>query len=96
MLFNVDKCKVTHVGNNNGKTRYVMNGKLLEEVIEEKDLGVSMQNDLKSNSQCIKAVETANRVLGMIKRTFTVRVKSMILPLYKSLVRLRLEYSVKA
>ena len=40
MLFNIDKCKVMHIGNNNGKAKYEMNGKLLEEVIEEKDLGV--------------------------------------------------------
>jgi len=41
MLFNVDKCKVMHklIGNNNGESKYEMNGKLLEEVIEERDLG---------------------------------------------------------
>ena len=53
----------------NGKTKYEMNGKYLAEVIEERDLGVIVQNDLKCSSQCIKAVNTANRVLGMIKRT---------------------------
>jgi len=40
MLFNVDKCKVMHIGNNIGKAKYEMNGKLLEEVIEERDIGV--------------------------------------------------------
>jgi len=34
---------------------------------------VIMQNDLKCGSQCIKAVNTASKVLGMIKRTFSVR-----------------------
>jgi len=67
MLFNVDKCKVMRIGKNNGKAKYEMNGKLLEEVIEEQNLGVIMQNDMKCNSHCIKAVKTANRVLGMIK-----------------------------
>jgi len=33
-----------------------MNGKLLEEVIEERDLGVILQDDMKCKSQCIKAV----------------------------------------
>jgi hypothetical protein len=46
-------------------------------------LGVIIQNDLKCNSQCIKAVKTANRVLGMVKRTFTVRDNNIILQLYK-------------
>jgi len=81
MLFNVDKCKVMHIGNNNGKAKYEMNGKILEEVIEERDLVVNMQNDMKCNSHCIKAVKTANRVLGMIKRTFTVRDKNIVLQL---------------
>jgi len=27
-----------HIGNNNGKVKYEMNGKRLEEVIEERDL----------------------------------------------------------
>ena len=96
MLFNVDKCKVMHIGNNNGKAKYEINDKLLKEVIEERDLGVIMRNDMKCNSQCIKAVKTANRVLGMIERTFTVRDKSIILQLYKSLVGPHLEYSMQS
>jgi len=39
---------------------------------------------------------SANRVLVMIKRTFTVRDKSIVLQLYKSLNRPHLEYSVQA
>jgi hypothetical protein len=96
MLFNVDKCKVMHIGINNSKANYEMNGKYLEEVTEERDLGVIFQNDLKCNRQCLKAVNTANKVLGMIKRSFSVRDKDVILQLYKSLVRPHLEYSVQA
>ena len=47
-------------------------------------------------SQCIKTVNTANRVLGMIKKTTSVRNKDIILQLYKSLVRPHLEFSVPA
>ena len=96
MLFNVDKCKVMHIGINNSKANYEMNGKYLEEVTEERDLGVIFQNDLKCNRQCLKAVNTANKVLGMIKRSFSVRDKDVILQLYKSLVRPHLEYSIQA
>jgi len=43
------------------KQKYEMNSKLLEEVIEERYLGVIMHiNDMKCNSHCIKAVKTAN------------------------------------
>ena len=47
MLFNGDKCTVMHIGNTNNKAKYEMNGKLLEEVTEERDLGFIMQNNLK-------------------------------------------------
>jgi len=46
MLFNVDKCKVMHIGHNNYTAKYEMNGKFLDEVTEERDLGVIMQSDL--------------------------------------------------
>jgi len=96
MLFNVDKCKVMHLGINNNKANYELNGKTLEEVIEERDLGVIIQNDLKCTKQCLKVVSTANKVLGMIKRSFSIRDKDVILQLYKTLVRPHLEYSVQA
>jgi len=60
MLFNIDKCKAMHLGLNNVKAKHAMNGKYLDEVIEEKDLGVIMQSDLKCSKQCLKAFNTAN------------------------------------
>ena len=39
--FSVDKCKVMHVGNKNHKNSYVIDGHILEDVEEEKDLGQS-------------------------------------------------------
>ena len=85
-----------HIGFNNTKAKYEMNGKFLEEVTEERDLGVIIRSDLKCSSHCMKAVNTANRVLGMIRRTFSVKDKKIILLLYKALVRPHLEYSVQA
>ena len=96
MLFNVEKCKIMHIGNNNKKAIYEMDGKILEEVTEERDLGVIIQNNLKCDKQCAKSVSTANRILGMIKRTFCYLDKDVVLQLYKSLVRPHLEYSVQA
>jgi hypothetical protein len=62
---------VMHIGYNNKSVNYEMDGKDLDEVDDEKDLGVIMQGDLKWNRQCTKAVKTANGVLGMIRRSFS-------------------------
>ena len=50
---------------------------------EEMKLGVILSSDLKASKQRRKVVNTANRVLGMIKRTFTCRSSDILLPLYK-------------
>jgi len=39
MIFNIEKCKVMHLGYNNPKADYVMDGNVLQCVSEEKDLG---------------------------------------------------------
>ena len=40
MSFNVAKCKILHVGHNNPKYEYFINGIKLSEVKVEKDIGV--------------------------------------------------------
>lgn len=92
MPFNINKCKVMHMGRNNNKEKYNMNGHDLEVVTEEVDLGVVMQSNLKYNKQCTTKVNTANRILGLIKRTFNCKSRKIILPLYKTLVRPHLDY----
>jgi len=62
--------------------------------LEERDL--KMQKHLKCSKQCLKAVSTANKVLGKIKRSFSIRDKEVIIQLYKSLVRPHLKYSIQA
>jgi hypothetical protein len=59
MLFNVDKCTVMHIGYNNKKGNMKWKVKIWKRKDEEKDLGVTMQSDLKWNRQCTKAVKTA-------------------------------------
>src|SRR5664279_68235 len=96
MLFNIEKCKIMHIGYNNKHAEYKMDDISLEEVSDERDLGVIIQNDMKCNKQCVKAVKTANRILGMIKRTFCYLNREIVLQLYKSLVRPHLEYCIQA
>jgi hypothetical protein len=96
MEFNIDKCKVMHLGHNNKKVEYQMHGKSLEIIKEEKDLGVIISDDFKVTKQCAKASKKGNQVLGMISRTFEGRSKRFIIQLYKSLVRPHLDYCVQA
>jgi hypothetical protein len=96
MSFNVEKCKVMHLGKQNRRAVYSIDGTVLNDVKEECDLGVIVQDDLKVSKQCLKAVTTANKILGMISRTFVYKSSAVILQLYKSLVRPHLEYCVQA
>ena len=85
--FNTGKCKVLHIGTNNPCHRYKMDNKKLDNVSEEKDLGVLVDEDLKFHKQTAAAVKKANRSLGMIKKTL-VSLNATTLPtLYKTLVR---------
>ena len=59
MPFNLDKCKIMHIGHKNKNEKYEILGKEIESVQQEKDLGVVITNDLKSSNQCIEAVKKA-------------------------------------
>ena len=94
MSFNVDKCKIMHLGYDNGKHEYTLNGTTLMETTEEKDLGVLIDKDLKFSSHIKGIVAKANRMIGLIKISFESIDKEMFLILYKSLIRPLLEYCV--
>ena len=64
----------------------------ITECNEEKDLGVIIDNKLTFDSHIQEAINRANRILGLIKRTFSYLDKEMFLMLYKGLVRPILEY----
>ena len=96
MMFNTEKSKVVHFGANNPRVAYSIENKVLDGSEEERDLGVIVQSNLKVSSQCAKVVKTANKILGLIKRTFVTRDVNTIRSLYKSLVRPHLEYCVQA
>ena len=95
MSFNVDKCKVLHIGNKNTKAKYTMNGTQLKAVDKEKDLGVIISSDLKPSLQCAEAIKRANKIVGFIGRSFEFKSEKNILTLYNSLVRPHLEYCVQ-
>ena len=96
MEFNVEKCKTMHIGNKNPKFEYCIDGKTLKVVDEERDLCVIMHSNFKVSSQCSTAVNSANRMLGLIKRNIKCRDEVPMMLLYKGIVRPHLEYCIQA
>ena len=62
MKFNIEKCKIMHVGRNNPQYEYTMGGTKPKEVEEEKDIGVTVHNSLKPSKHCKRISDTANAV----------------------------------
>ena len=81
MQYNVAKCGVMHTGYYNPHHTYTMGDTQLKETEEEKDLGVLINKSLKTSSQCAAAAKKANMVLGMIKRNFAYKNRTVILKL---------------
>ena len=96
MTFNTKKCKIIHAGLRNPKKEYTMNGMIIAEATEEKDLGVLIDASLKPGRQCAAAANAANFALGQVQRAFHYRCKRNMIPLYKSFIRPKLEFSAAA
>ncbi|MDW3615035.1 MAG: reverse transcriptase family protein, partial [Nitrososphaeraceae archaeon] len=95
MQFNVDKCSVVHFGHKNAHNTYKLGNQQLKSSVNEKDLGVIVDSTGKFSEQCRIAVNNANSTLGIIRRHVKSRKKNIIVRLYKSLVRPKLEYCVQ-
>jgi len=85
-----------HFGYKNTTAGYSLGDVNIQSGKEEKDLGIVINQTLKSSQQCVAAADSANRTLGMINRTFVNKHSNIMLRLYQSLVRPKLEYCVQA
>ena len=98
LCFHPQKCKVMRIGNGHPEFTYQMtvDGLLidLDTTHTEKDLGVYVDDKLKFDFHIHTAVTRANRMLGLIKRSYTYLDKESLLCLYKAMVRPILEYGV--
>ena len=87
--FNADKCKVMHIGGNlNQKYYMAQSGKSLElqETKLEKDLCIHIDPELNFSQHCEKQVNKANKILGLIRKTYTYFDAESVTRLYTSLV----------
>ena len=90
--FNIEKCKCLHVGRKSTAHSYQVNNHILENVNEEKDLGVITDNRLKFHTHTSAAIQKANSILGLIKRSFATLDEDILPTLFTSMVRPHLEY----
>ena len=93
LKFNKSKCKHLHLGRNTDTT-YKIEGENIEKITEEKDLGVTIDSQLKFQKHIGIQVQKANKILGLIRRSFSYLDEEMFTTLYKSLVRPHLEYGI--
>uniref|UniRef100_A0A8C5R0U2 Reverse transcriptase domain-containing protein n=1 Tax=Leptobrachium leishanense TaxID=445787 RepID=A0A8C5R0U2_9ANUR len=95
LSFNVDKCKIMHLGRKNPRAEYRIFDTVLTSTSEERDLGVIISEDLRVSSQCNRAAGNAGRMLGCVGRGISSRKREVLMPLYRALVRPHLEYCVQ-
>ena len=93
MKFNVGKCKVLHLGRRNPRYEYNMGDRTLETATEEKDMGVIIDEKLQFDKHTEVKANKANKVLGLLRRSFETLDKETLVWLFKALVRPHLEYS---
>ena len=82
-----------HLGRQNPRQNYTMGGTTLATTTSEKDLGVYVDTELTFEKHIETVVNQANRMLGLIRRSYTYLDSQSLLKLYTSLVRPTLEYA---
>lgn len=98
LRFNADKCKVLHLGKKNRQFEYEMRKHVSTETNRlqatelEKDLGVNMDNELKFSKHIEIQVNKANRLLGLVRRSYEYLDSEAMKLLFVALIRPHLEF----
>ena len=75
---------------------YEMGGTILFKTVKEKDLGVTINANMKGSEQPRIAASNDNQIIVMIRINITYKEKGLIAPLYKAIVIPHLEYCIQA
>ena len=73
-----------------------MDNSWLEVTEKERDLGVTLSNDMKFHEQCLEARNKSSKMLGIINRNVSYKSKEVITKLFSSYVGPHLEYCAQA
>ena len=96
LRFNSEKCKTLHLARNeNPGNEYKIHGDILETIESEKDLGLVVSNTFKWDEQIKSSIAKANKTIAWVSRNIICKDKSVMLLIYKSLIRPHLEYAVQ-
>ncbi len=76
-----------------GSVTYSLDSTCLETITEEKDIGVIIDNDLEFDSHISEKAKKATQMFAMLRRSFHYLNDDLFLPLYKSLVRVHLDFA---
>ena len=91
--FQPPKCRAMTLGGHGDEPVYTLRGQEIARTTEEKDIGVTVDNKLTFDNHISAQISKANRVMGVIRRSYThLDAKSFKL-LFKALVRPHLEYA---
>ena len=82
------------IGSNQLIRQYRLGGDFIAVSDVERDLGILIDNKLTFHKQCSSAITKANKLLGIIRRSFEYINVDMMLCLYKSLIRPVIEYGI--
>ena len=92
LRLNTAKCKSCHFGRSNPSHQYHLSNVPISQTSVVNDLGVLLSQPLHFKEHVSSVVLRANRMLGMLKKSFRTRDPKTILILYKAFVRPVLEY----
>ena len=73
-----------------------MGGTVPNTTLKEKDLGLTINANMKVSEQCGIAAEKGNQILELSRRNIVYKEKELIILLYKTIVRPHLEYCIQA
>ena len=67
---NIFKCKSLHIGRSNPNHIYSMAACIIKQAVEERDLGILIDNQLKFHDHLIMIIGKARSLLGLYQRIF--------------------------
>jgi hypothetical protein len=93
MELSPEKCKIMHLGNQKDPKDYLIAGRKLGTTDCERDLGVLVSSDGTWHEQVCSAASKANRVLGLMKSTFSCWSDDIARIIYPTFIRPHLEFA---